>query len=123
MFLRGPENEFEYNYVWCSTLDSYEDHVAELGDRASAQHAERGDAFAGEEDGEEGEEDGEDGRRWRGKNRGGDDGVEKASVKRPVEHLSDIEIATYQVKAHRQPVTAPTHAAGTQADSYDGNSI
>lgn len=119
LFIRGPENEFEYNYLWCSTLDSYEDHLQEMNEKgANAADRDR-DAFGDDGgDGEDGDEDDDGKRNGRGKGRleKFDDGQEKATVKRPVEVLSDIEIATLQVKSHRPPVRC-TDAQCTDAIS------
>ena len=106
LFIRGPENEFEYNYLWCSTLDSYEDHLQEMNERGVHGDKDKDrDAFG--DDGGDGDEDGddEDGKKYRkGRIDKGDDGGEKTVIKRPVEILSDIEIATLQVKSHRPPL-------------------
>lgn len=72
---------------------------------AHGSHDRDKDAFGDDGgDGEDGDED-EDGRKRKGgRMERGDDGAEKATVKRPVEILSDIEIATLQVKSHRPPL-------------------
>ena len=112
LLIRGPENEFEYNYLWCSTLDSYEDHLQEMNERASGANLDK-DRDVGGFDDDDGDDDDEgEGRSKRGKRGGfdkGDDGLEKAAVKRPVEAMTDIEIATLQVKTHRPPVGKHMH--------------
>jgi hypothetical protein len=111
LFLRGPENEFEYNYLWCSTQDSYEDHLQEVTEKGQSQEkdAAAGADEGGDGDGDDGDDD--DGKGGKGSKKGrmekGEDGQEKATVKRPVEVMSDIEIATLQVKSHRPPVRMP----------------
>lgn len=116
LFIRGPENEFEYNYLWCSTADSYDDHWQEMQERARAAGGAKGDKekdLAGgfeEEDGGGGGDDDDDGGGGRGKrgkrsqfdSKG--DGEEKAAIKRPVEAMTDIQIATLTVKSHRAPL-------------------
>jgi len=140
LLVRGPENEFEYNYLWCSTLDSFEDHMQEMKERQEANRRtgsaikdghRRGGSMTdlmGEDDGvggvggggDDGDDDGDgEGHRHGSRSRssklggsrfgaaggfGGDDGGEKATVKRPVETMTDIEIATFKVKNHRPPL-------------------
>lgn len=117
LFIRGPENEFEYNYLWCSTTDSYDDHLQEMKERSAsgAKGEKEKDLMGGgfeEEDGGGGGDDDEDGggggRGKRGKrsqfDSKGDGGEEKATIKRPVEAMTDIQIATLTVKSHRAPL-------------------
>jgi len=109
LLIRGPENEFEYNYLWASTTDSFEDHLAECNERArrGGGGADKDKDMGFDQDGDEDDDEDEGRGGKRGKRAAfdkGDDGQEKAAVKRPVEHLSDIEIATLQVKSHRPPL-------------------
>jgi hypothetical protein len=83
-----------------------------MNEKGANAHADKDkDAFGADDggDGEDGDEDGDDGKKGFGRGKGrmekADDGQEKATVKRPVEILSDIEIATLQVKSHRAPVS------------------